>query len=76
MTEQELTTYIAAINAALLNVGQDGVARVEIDGMEVLRVSPTVLLKMRDDANNQLDWLRRSEADKNPFVRSVTVTNK
>ena len=75
MTEDQLNTWITAITNALQTVSDDGALRVEIDGMEVLRTSPETLQLMLNNAYNQLDMIKRSAADKNPFIRSAPVTN-
>lgn len=75
MNEAQLTAWIDALTTTLQNVAGDGAQRVEIDGMEVLRASPEALQQMLNNAYNQLDMLRRAEADKNPFVRSAPVTH-
>lgn len=75
MTEAQLSAWIDALSTALQSVSDDGALRVEIDGMEVLRASPESLQQMLNNAYNQLDMVKRSAADKNPFVRSAKVTN-
>ena len=73
MTENQLNAWIDAITNALQTASDDGALRVEIDGMEVLRTSPESLQQMLNNAYNQLDMIKRSAADKNPFVRSAPV---
>lgn len=75
MTEEQLVAWIAALQTALQAVADDGTARVEIDGMEVMRTSPESLEKMLNNAYNQLDMVRRADASKNPFVRSAPVVD-
>ena len=73
MTEAELTDWIAALKGSLLNVAEDGAARVEIDGMEIMRTSPESIQKMLASAYNQLAMLKRSNDDENPLVYSAPV---